>query len=105
MGVMRHNTQGAMSKVIGRQRIKRARSAREDSSIYLYITVVPFSRSRARKQHSPLGVYGAKSDFLGCPDLELFLGASKGSRGAFWSPFGWFWDLFFWSQTEGLCSL
>ena len=33
--------QGAMPKVVGRQRIKRARRAREDSSIYIYICVVP----------------------------------------------------------------
>ena len=31
--------QGAMPKVVGRQRIKRARSAREDSSIYIYIYI------------------------------------------------------------------
>ena len=41
--------QGAMPKVVGRQRIKRARSAREDSSIY------------GGKLGSPPGVPGSKT--------------------------------------------
>ena len=65
--------QGAMPKVVGRQRIKRARSAREDSSIsiyiyiYLYIIGVPFPRSKARKLAPPRWFQAAKNDFLTVP--------------------------------------
>ena len=62
-------------------RIKRARSAREDSSlyiyIYIYITVVPFPGSRTRRQQIPRVVSGAKSDFSWCPGWGPFF---KGFR-------------------------
>ena len=45
--------------------------------IYIYIFVVPFSRSRARNQYSPLGVAGAKSDFLWCPVSGAFSGCFR----------------------------
>ena len=48
------------------KRIKCARSAHVDSSvyIYLYIAGVPFPRSWARNLSSPRGVPGAKNEFL-----------------------------------------
>ena len=39
--------------------------------------MVPFSRSRARNQYSPLAVPGAKSDFLWCPVSGAFSGCFR----------------------------
>ena len=56
---------GGYAQDLGRQRIKRARSAREDSSMYLYITGVPFPRSKCRKHHIPQGVPRVKCVLCG----------------------------------------
>ena len=71
----------------------------------LYISVVPFPGPGLADSIPPDWSSAQKVTFLGVQFRDCFLGASEGSRGGFWSPFGWFWDLFFWSQTEGLCSL
>ena len=55
-----------MPRVVGPQRIKRARSAREDSSLYIYIYIYncgPISSAQGSKAGSSQIVAGDKNDF------------------------------------------
>ena len=87
-----------------------AREARAKILVYIYIYIyiyiwTYFPGPGLEISIPPWGFTAQKVTVLGVQFGNHFLGASQGSRAAFWSPFGWFWDLFFWSQTEGLCCL
>ena len=90
-----------MPHVVIGQRIKRARSAREDSS--LYIIGMPFPRSQARKHQIPGAASSAKSGFVeGSVWVSPFGPLQESPQRVptvFWSVFGVFWEVLCTSKT------